>query len=292
MEQRTGKSTTDSVSLFAREAAQEVGRLESNGLLAASGSKGGLIVNADDWGRDRETTDRTLDCIRAATVSGVSAMMFMEDSERAAEIARENGVDTGLHLNFTEPFSPKHCSVQFADRQSRVGAYLRCSSLARVFFNVGLRQSFEYLVAAQLDEYRRLYGKDPKRLDGHHHQHLCANVVYADLLPAGTLVRRNFSFAPGEKSWANRLYRKAIDRRLARNHELLDFLFSIEPLEPVSRLRRLFSIARHSLVELETHPAVSEEHRLLTSGEIHPLLGGVKIAPNFTATVREARRLQ
>jgi predicted glycoside hydrolase/deacetylase ChbG (UPF0249 family) len=266
--------------------------LESQDSHEASGSSGSLIVNADDWGRDRETTDRTLDCIRAATVSGVSAMMFMEDSERAAELAREHRVDTGLHLNFTEPFSAKYCPGQVADRHNQVRAYLRRNARARVFFNVGLRRSFAYLVAAQLDEYRRLYGKDPKRLDGHHHQHLCANVIYADLLPAGTLVRRNFSFAAGEKSWANRFYRKAIDRRLARNHGLVDFLFSIAPLEPVSRLQRIFSIARHSLVELETHPAVPEEHRFLTSEEIRPLLGDVKVAPNFTATVAEARRLQ
>jgi chitin disaccharide deacetylase len=289
---RTGNLTTDNLFLSAKEASQEFGGLESSGWRAGSASTGSLIINGDDWGRNRETTDRTLDCIRAATMSGVSAMMFMEDSERAAEIAREHGVDTGLHLNFTEPFSAKHCSRQFADRQNRVSAYLRCNSLARVFSNFGLRQSFEYLVAAQLDEYRRLYGKGPKRFDGHHHQHLCANVVYADLLPAGTLVRRNFSFAAGEKSWVNRLYRKAIDRRLARNHDLVDFLFSMKPLEPVSRLQRIFSIARHSLVELETHPVVPEEHRFLTSGEILPLLGDVKVALNFTATVAEARRLQ
>jgi predicted glycoside hydrolase/deacetylase ChbG (UPF0249 family) len=271
---------------------REVCRLESQGSLETSASAGGLIVNADDWGRDRKTTDRTLDCIRAATVSGVSAMVFMDDSERAAEIAREHGVDAGLHLNFTEPFSEKLCPGQLADRHNQVRGYLRRDPRARVFFNFGLRRSFAYLVAAQLDEYRRLYGQDPKRLDGHHHQHLCANVVYADLLPAGTLVRRNFSFVAGEKSWANRLYRKAIDRRLARNHDLVDFLFSITPLEPVSRLQRIFSIARHSLVELETHPAAPEEHRFLTSEAIRPLLSGVKVAANFTATVAEARRLQ
>ena len=58
---------------------------------------GALVINADDWGRDRDTTDHTLECIRAGSVSSVSAMVFMEDSEGAAARAREQGIDAGLH---------------------------------------------------------------------------------------------------------------------------------------------------------------------------------------------------
>src|SRR5208337_4418972 len=65
------------------------------------GRAGVLIVNADDWGRDRETTERILQCVRCESVSSVSAMVFMEDSERAAVIAQETGIDGGLHLNLT-----------------------------------------------------------------------------------------------------------------------------------------------------------------------------------------------
>jgi predicted glycoside hydrolase/deacetylase ChbG (UPF0249 family) len=67
-------------------------------------SSGALIINADDWGRSRETTDRTLECWERGSISSVSAMVFMEDSVRAAALARERGIDTGLHLNFTTPF--------------------------------------------------------------------------------------------------------------------------------------------------------------------------------------------
>ncbi len=37
---------------------------------------GVLIVNADDWGRDYENTERTLECIHRGSVSSVSAMVF------------------------------------------------------------------------------------------------------------------------------------------------------------------------------------------------------------------------
>ena len=52
-------------------------------------SRAGLVINADDWGRDRETTERIRECAARGTVSSVSAMVFMEDSERGAAVALE-----------------------------------------------------------------------------------------------------------------------------------------------------------------------------------------------------------
>jgi len=40
---------------------------------------GVLIVNADDWGRDVQTTDRMLECLLHRSVSSVSAMVFMAE---------------------------------------------------------------------------------------------------------------------------------------------------------------------------------------------------------------------
>jgi len=185
---------------------------------------GVLIINADDWGRTAEITDRIFECALVGTVSSASAMVFMEDSARAAALARERGVDVGLHLNFTTPFSAPDCPPRLVEHQQRLHRYLRSNRLAQVVYHPGLAGSFKYVVAAQLEEFRRLYGAEPDRIDGHHHMHLCANVFLGELMPAGTLVRRNFSFAPGEKSWINRFYRKSLDRRLKRRHRLVSDL--------------------------------------------------------------------
>ena len=64
-----------------------------------------LIINADDWGYDAHTTTRALTCVERGSISSVSAMVFMEDSERAAAVARDRGIDAGLHLNLDTPFS-------------------------------------------------------------------------------------------------------------------------------------------------------------------------------------------
>jgi predicted glycoside hydrolase/deacetylase ChbG (UPF0249 family) len=239
---------------------------------------GVLIVNADDWGRDAATTSRTLACVRQGTVSAVSAMMFMEDSKRAAETARQWGIDAGLHLNLSAPLTAPDCPAPLMEQHNKIVGYLRRHALARIFYHPGLASAFAYVVAAQMDEYHRLYGSEPQRIDGHHHLHLCANVQRAQLLPSGTIVRRNFSFPAGEKSWLNRFYRKTLDRRLARRHRLVDFLFTLPPLQPVSRLQRIFSLARTHVVELETHPADTAEYQFLMEGEFERLLDGVRVA--------------
>ena len=240
----------------------------------------GLFVNADDWGRDAHTTDCILDCVKSRAVSSVSAMVFMADSDRAAAIARERDIDAALHLNFTSSFTASTCPPELAEHQRRTAAYLRRHRLAQLVFNPALATSFEYVVAAQLDEFRRLYGTDPVRIDGHHHMHLCANVLLGGLLPRGTVVRRNFSFQPGEKGPLNRAYRRFVDDRLSRRHYLADYFFSLAPLGPPDRLQRIFSLAHHHVIELETHPVNRDEYRFFMDGEIFHRAEGVRIGPS------------
>lgn len=253
---------------------------------------GFLIVNADDWGRDRQTTDRTLECCLAGAVSSVSAMVFMEDSERAAAIASDQDIEAGLHLNFTAPFTTAGVSPQLLERQQQIASHLLRHRFAQVLFHPGLMRSFEYVVAAQLDEFRRLYGAEAERIDGHHHMHLCANVVFQKLLPSGTMVRRNFSVDREEKGRANQLYRGWVDRILARRHWLTDYFFSLPPLDPPGRLRRIFSLAGQFTVELETHPINAEEHRYLARGVIFEQMGDIEVSrPSATRlrSIKEAK---
>jgi chitin disaccharide deacetylase len=237
-----------------------------------------LVMNADDWGLNRLTTDRTLDCCQLGAVSSVSAMVFMEDSERAAAIARERGIEAGLHINFTAPFSARGVPERLAEHLQRTAAHLSRHRLAQIVFHPGLMRSFEYLATAQLGEFRRLYGVAPEKIDGHHHMHISANVLMQKLLPPGTVVRRNFSFESGEKSRANQLYRRFVDRSLARRHVLSDYFFALAPLEPASRLRKIFALANQFAVEVGTHPVNQAEHRYLSGGAFFRELEAMGVA--------------
>lgn len=45
-----------------------------------------LIINAEDFGMNRLATDRMLYCYKKGTVLSTSVMVFMEDSQRAADL--------------------------------------------------------------------------------------------------------------------------------------------------------------------------------------------------------------
>jgi chitin disaccharide deacetylase len=231
-----------------------------------------LIVNADDWGRSVVETDVALRCYKAGRVTSVSAMVFMEDSERAADLAKQNGVDTGLHLNFDESFTANGRSRVLGEYQTKLASFLRRNKYAQLVYNPFLRQAFSYSYQAQAEEFVRSFGKPPSHIDGHHHMHLCANLLLNNLIPAGMRVRRNFSFWPGEKSLLNRVYRGLVDRWLARRYRLPDYFFDLTQSLEERKLDRVLALAKSSNVELMTHPAIQREAEYLLGDEFCGML--------------------
>ena len=238
-----------------------------------------VIINADDWGIRAATTDRILHCLLRRLISSASAMVFMADSERAADLSRQHNVDTGLHLNLTSPFTAARLPTALVVHQERVARFLRKGRLAPMVFHPLLASSFEYAVKTQLDEFSRLYCAQPNRVDGHHHAHLCANVLAQKLIPAGIIVRRNFTFYAGEKGALNRFYRRIVDGNIARRFRIADFFFNLVPIEDL-RLREMLEAARHANVEIECHPGLDPEYAFLTQGRLQEL-GPVNVSRGY-----------
>jgi predicted glycoside hydrolase/deacetylase ChbG (UPF0249 family) len=189
-----------------------------------------LIINADDWGRNRTATDNSMSCFKRDRITSASAMVFMDDSRRAAQLALENGLDTGLHLNFTQEFDGICKPGNLLERQQRIASYLRKNKYSFLFYNPLLKGDFNYVYAAQYEEYVNLYNRTPTHIDGHHHLHLCTNMLADRIIPRGTKVRRSFTFAPGEKNIFNRLYRRAVDTVVTRRYKCTDSFFSLASL--------------------------------------------------------------
>jgi YdjC-like protein len=236
-----------------------------------------MIVNADDWGRDRVATDTAWACYRRGRVSCVSAMVFMEDSERAAQLAKEAGLDVGLHVNFTERFSSPACPPAILAQQLRLLRFLKRSKYALLFYHPFLAGSFRRTFEAQLAEFLRLYGRAPSHFDGHQHMHLSTNMLVQRIIPAGEKVRRSFSFGPGEKSWLNRLYRQVVDRCLAKRYRVTDFFFALSQHPGPVQLAPLFTLARDSRVELMTHTWNQTEYDCLMSEGFRQLAERIEV---------------
>jgi predicted glycoside hydrolase/deacetylase ChbG (UPF0249 family) len=238
-----------------------------------------LIVNADDFGRSRPETDAVIACFEAGRITSTTAMMFMEDSERAATMAIERGFDVGLHLNLSQRFAvPDAANLDEHARvaHDRVIRFLTASKYAVLFYQPFLRTAFRNAIDAQVDEFERLYRRQPTHIDGHQHQHLCANVLIDRMLPRGQRVRRSFSFWPGEKGGLNRAYRSLVDRTLERTHVVADYFFALDQCLHFNRMSRVFRLAETSVVELMTHPVRELEYRYLMSDDYLQAVQGLE----------------
>jgi predicted glycoside hydrolase/deacetylase ChbG (UPF0249 family) len=237
-----------------------------------------LIINADDWGRSVAETDAALKCYTEGRITSVSAMVFMQDSERAAKLAKNYELDdVGLHLNFSEEFTDKSCSETLKETQERIIRFLKRGKYAQLLYHPFLRKTFACCYQAQVEEFVRLFEKLPSHIDGHHHMHICANLLLSNMIPAGTKLRRNFSFWPGEKNMLNRTYRCLVDRWLACRYRLTDYFFDLTQCIQEKKMDRVAALAKSSNVELMTHPIVNEEEEYLMSDEFQVILQHLEI---------------
>jgi predicted glycoside hydrolase/deacetylase ChbG (UPF0249 family) len=236
-----------------------------------------VIITADDYGKTRHSTDSILKCFSNKRITSASAMVFMEESERAATLALQTSLEVGLHLNFTMPFSMSKISLKLREHQNRVISYLTKHKLSHVIYNPLLSNSFNFLFLAQQEEFVLLYGKNPAFYNGHHHMHLCANVLLSKMIPKDARVRRTFTFDQGEKNPFNRLYRHILNIFVSRRFISTDCFFSIVPVQNYERLQNIFHRAAGNTIEIEVHPENIEEIDFLFSDRYRQLMDSVHV---------------
>ena len=235
-----------------------------------------IIVNADDWGRSRTDTDTALFCYKEGRITSVSAMVFMEDSGRSAELAKDSGIDVGLHLNLSMRFTGNYQDRLLHESHSCIIHFLTFHNYTLLLYKPALRKQFRYVYQAQVEEFIRLYGRPPSHIDGHHHMHLCTNMLLDRVIPVHEKVRRNFSFFPGEKGIFNILYRRLVDRWLSKRYFLADYFFALSQLIKTDRIFRVFELGKSSTVEIETHPCDMREYDFLMSDEYLAMLNSIE----------------
>jgi predicted dehydrogenase/predicted glycoside hydrolase/deacetylase ChbG (UPF0249 family) len=256
----------------------EVGSSTVSGKRIPSSNGAFLIITGDDWGRTRKETDRALSCCLKGRLTSLSAMVFMKDSERAAELAKRHNVDVGLHLNLVEHFTGKGKTEKHSRQHASIVRFLRFNKYASILYNPFLRKQFHDDYCAQLEEFRRLYGTSPSHVNGHLHYHLCSNMLVGKIIPPGTKVRRSFTFYAGQKGWLNLTYRKMVNKSLARRYVLTDSFFSLYYSLKTDRIAHIAELAKSTKVELMVHPATDLEYDFLMGNGFDERFHGVKLA--------------
>jgi predicted glycoside hydrolase/deacetylase ChbG (UPF0249 family) len=242
--------------------------------------QGLLIVNADDLGLNEKATTAIIECFRRGRISSATAMVWMEDSRRAGELAGAAALPVGLHLNLTLPFSDPNAPMAVRERQRRIAAYFGAGGWRRFVYDPRLVRAVDAAVRDQLEEFRTRHGRSPTHVDGHHHVHTSPMVLASPSLRAVGVVRPTFTFLRGQKGALNRLARGALNRLVTRRYRSSRYFFSIRSVHPAlggSGLERPLELARRESVELMVHPEWDDEYDLLARDRWRDEIAGLRL---------------
>ncbi len=224
-----------------------------------------LIINADDYGFNERCTDRILDCYLNGRITSTSAMVFMRDSIRAAETARMHGLHVGLHLNFTNALENTAGYPDLSSHQNRIIDFFAKNRFTRMLYNPAIKKSLSYSFKSQYDEFLNRYLKPPTHIDGHHHIHLCTNMLIDPLYPNGIKLRPSLHCEEGRLTIFKNLYRTLIDRVIRNRYKSVESLFKLDLHSIDALLPDIVDSSMSSDIELMTHPGIRKEYEYLKS---------------------------
>ena len=242
-----------------------------------------IIINADDFGKNKRATDNIYRCHQRCKITTTGAMVFMKDSERSAEIAYSGDMDVGLHLNFTQNFDGKIINSQkLKEYHNQIRQYLNKSKYNSILYNPLLINQFDYVYKYQVEEFYNLFKKEPAHINGHHHMHLCTNMLMHKIIPGNKYVRTTFTFKRRQRNAMNRLYRKFISLYVERNYISTNNFYSLKAIiddyhNRADRLHEIIYLSKNHSIEISVHPEKFDEFRYLMSGEFSAFLDKVKI---------------
>jgi chitin disaccharide deacetylase len=227
-----------------------------------------LIVNADDFGWNRHATDRTIEAFAAGRITSTTAMVHMEDSDRAATLGQEAGLPTGLHLNLTDPYTAPSLPEDVRERHLRL-----CRHFSRDGFRLltwaydpRIRHGMAAVIGDQLQGFRDLYGTSPTHVDGHKHIHSCPNVALSAPL-AGMRMRNGLRAAPSARTAMGAM--RAARRALTYRGKLTTrYFFDIAELfreMTEEEIAARVGLAGETSVEIMAHPGFAHEREALNS---------------------------
>lgn len=228
-----------------------------------------LIVNADDFGYNRPTTDAIAECFEAGRITSATAMVYMRDSDRAADLARDIGLPVGLHINFSEPFDAPGVPAEVRERHLRASSKFGGPSFIyrtrRWLYDPRLKEETERCIADQLERFEQIFGGPPTHVDGHLHVQVCPNVGLAATIPPGMKIRNTLGARPSPSGFMPRLV--ALRQGVLLRHRLsTSYFLNITDLHPQFAepgTRGGLAPAEHTSVEVMAHPGFGHEYTQL-----------------------------
>ncbi|MEK7504295.1 MAG: ChbG/HpnK family deacetylase [Patescibacteria group bacterium] len=222
-----------------------------------------LIVNADDFGRTHGINLGILECFKNGIVTSATVMINMPFAQEAIQIAIENKIPLGLHLNITGgEMYLTGTNYLFGDKGKVKEAYKNKGSFSVQDMTLIIK---EY--EAQIAEFFRLAKKMPTHLDHHHNlQEVNGYLdIYMNFIKRIQLPTRTRHKINGVKAPNTIIHNFFTDSELTKVH-LLDLIVNVP--DGISEL-----IAHPSLITGESLDSYTEVPRfkqvqLLTDAEV------------------------
>jgi chitin disaccharide deacetylase len=241
-----------------------------------------LIVNADDWGGERRSTEAIHEAFRAGRVTSTTAMVYMEDSGRAAGIATDEGLPVGLHLNLTQPFTEADIPEPVRERQRRVAAAFGghgpdgqpgTARRRRWLYDPRVARVVGDALRDQLERFEAIYGGPPTHFDGHNYVDTTPNVFLSRALPRGAKMRSSLDRYPLDTG-AGAVARELRHRLRRSRFHSTRYVLHISDLDLPDDPRLAFAATES--VEVICHPDNPSEMERLMSAEWATCLARVR----------------
>jgi chitin disaccharide deacetylase len=236
-----------------------------------------LIINADDWGADRKATDAIAACFHRGAITSTTAMVWMSDSGRGASLAAEHGAAVGLHVNLDTPFTAPDVPAAARRDHDALRRHFASATLRRWSYSPSarIRELVASSLAAQLEEFQRLYERPPTHVDSHHHLLETSPDAFLSRSLGRGLKVRNAHWPQGSLAREIKVnWRRAVVRRRFITTDEFADLRAVHPALGGEGLDRLLSASTERSVELMVHPGFDDELPILLSEEWRAQLDG------------------
>ena len=202
--------------------------------------------------------------------------MFMEDTERSADFAESHNIPVGLHLNFTEAFTGIINNDKLHFIHNRLRKYFKASKYNQMLYNYRIVRELDYSFKSQYEEYFRIYQKIPTHIDGHHHMHLAASVIFSNIITKGLKIRKRFAINDNRVSFINRLYSYIVNRYLNKHYVCTDYFYGVNHEISETFLNFIINKAQTYNVEIMAHPGIFQDYNYLLSDEYYNIISPIK----------------
>ena len=134
-----------------------------------------IIINADDFGKDKKTTLAIVEAINLGICTNTTLMVNMPYADQAVALAKKNNFieHVGLHINLTEG-KPLNSSIKkiktFCDDYGNFTGEFRRNKKNRLIMNTLETNAILEEIEAQIQKFIA-YGFKTIHIDSHHHIH-------------------------------------------------------------------------------------------------------------------------